>query len=243
MVGMLNRLPSEARRQLSSLGYVADAPVPYPLFAALTGLEEEELDRLILECHRHSILSLVDKQAVAYALTIAAINATNEEGILEDVIKHSNDGLSESRANLAGLRLEIVHYERILQHARDILGTEDISVLGLASSLANGYRELGRHQEAVELDEETLRMRERVLRPEHHDTLTSRNNLAVDYHQLGRYQEAVELDEETLRIRERVLGPEHPDTLTSRNNLAVDYRELGRYQEAEALFQRSQRIL
>jgi tetratricopeptide (TPR) repeat protein len=177
----------------------------------------------------------VDEQVVVHALTIAAINATNGKGTLEDTIKRSNQGLFDSGANLAGLRLEIVHYERILQYARDVLGTEDISVLELASGLAPGYRDLGRYQEAAELDEERLRISERVLGPEHPHTLTSRNNLAADYRELGWHQGAVELDEETLRISERVLGPEHPHTLTSRNNLAADYRDLGRYQEAAEL--------
>jgi hypothetical protein len=79
----------------------------------------------------------------------------------------------------------------------------------------------------VGLDEETLRVTERVLGTEHPGTLQNRSNLAFDYRALGRYQEMVKLDEETLRIRERVLGTEHPGTLQSRNNLAIGYRDLG----------------
>lgn len=44
--------------------------------------------------------------------------------------------------------------------------------------MAIGYRDLGRYEEEVGLDEETLSTRERVLGPEHPDTITSRNNLA-----------------------------------------------------------------
>ena len=44
--------------------------------------------------------------------------------------------------------------------------------------MAIGYRALGRYEEEVGLDEETLSTRERVLGPEHPDTITSRNNLA-----------------------------------------------------------------
>ena len=76
---------------------------------------------------------------------------------------------------------------------------------------------------------------ERMLGPEHPDTLTSRSNLANGYHFVGRDDEAVALDEETLSIRERVLGPEHPDTLTSRSNLANGYHFVGRDDEAIGL--------
>jgi hypothetical protein len=76
----------------------------------------------------------------------------------------------------------------------------------------------------VELDEETLAIRERVLGPEHLDTLGNRDSLANVYYALRRHQEAVELYKETLAIRERVLGPEHPDTFMSRNDLESTIR-------------------
>jgi len=44
--------------------------------------------------------------------------------------------------------------------------------------MAIGYRDLGRYEEEAGLDEETLSTRERVLGPEHPNTITSRNNLA-----------------------------------------------------------------
>jgi hypothetical protein len=65
----------------------------------------------------------------------------------------------------------------------------------------------------VALYEETLAICERVLGPEHPNTLRSRDNLALGYSDLGRTAEAVALHEETLAIMERVLGPEHPDEM------------------------------
>jgi len=62
---------------------------------------------------------------------------------------------------------------------------------------------------------------ERVLGPEHPDTLTTRNNLAYWRGRAGDAAGAVAALTELLPIRERVLGPEHPDTLTTRNNLAL----------------------
>jgi tetratricopeptide (TPR) repeat protein len=74
---------------------------------------------------------------------------------------------------------------------------------------------------ATALFERTLTDYERVLGPEHPDTLTSRNNLANAYQAAGRLDEAIALHERTLTDHERILGPDHPHTLTSRNNLAA----------------------
>ena len=82
------------------------------------------------------------------------------------------------------------------------------------------------------MHEQTLADHERVLGPDHPDTLLSRNNLALAYRAAGRLDEAISLHEQALAARERVLGPDHPDTLRSRNNLATAYRAAGRTDES-----------
>ncbi len=64
-----------------------------------------------------------------------------------------------------------------------------------------------------------LPIRERVLGPEHPDTLTTRGNLARRIGVAGDAAGARDQFAALLPIRERVLGPEHPDTLTTRANL------------------------
>jgi hypothetical protein len=85
----------------------------------------------------------------------------------------------------------------------------------------------GRAAEAIGLHERTLADRERVLGPDHPDTLQSRNNLATAYQDAGRAAEAIPLHERTLADLERVLGPDHPNTLQSRDNLAAARAALG----------------
>ena len=69
--------------------------------------------------------------------------------------------------------------------------------------------------------------RERLLGPDHPNTLTSRNNLAARYRAAGRPAEALSSLEQALADCERLLGPDHPDTLTARANLAVSYGRWG----------------
>jgi hypothetical protein len=65
-----------------------------------------------------------------------------------------------------------------------------------------------------------LRVRERVLGPEHPDTLSTRHNLASWTGEAGNPAAARDLYAELLPVRERVLGAEHPATLSTRHNLA-----------------------
>ncbi|HEY6274737.1 MAG TPA: tetratricopeptide repeat protein, partial [Streptosporangiaceae bacterium] len=61
---------------------------------------------------------------------------------------------------------------------------------------------------------------ERVLGPEHPDTLATRSNLAAYTGEAGDAAGAREQYAALLPVIERVLGPEHPDTLATRDNLA-----------------------
>ena len=75
------------------------------------------------------------------------------------------------------------------------------------------FYQRGQYREAEPLWKSVLAMCERVLGPEHPDTLSSLNNLAVLYEDQGKYEQAEPLYQRALATRERVLGPEHPDTL------------------------------
>jgi Tetratricopeptide repeat len=61
-----------------------------------------------------------------------------------------------------------------------------------------------------------LPIQERVLGPEHPDTLTTRHRLALWTGKAGNPAEARDQYTALLPIRERVLGPEHPATLATR---------------------------
>ena len=93
--------------------------------------------------------------------------------------------------------------------------------------------------QAIVIGERLVADQERVLGPDHPDTLASRNNLALAYQAAGRTDEAIPLHEQTLAARERVLDPDHPDTLASRNNLANAYQAAGRTDEAISLHEQT----
>ncbi len=96
-------------------------------------------------------------------------------------------------------------------------------------------RHLGRYKEAIELCRDGLDGIERLLGPDHPETLRCSNNLALVYMSAGRTAEAIALHESTLKLSEAKLGPDHPDTMHFLINLAGTYRTAGRIDDAIAL--------
>jgi hypothetical protein len=81
---------------------------------------------------------------------------------------------------------------------------------------------------AIAIGEPLVADSERVLGPDHPDTLTAQNNRAVAYQVAGRAADAIPLFERTRAALERLMGPDHPDAVTARNNLACVYEEVAR---------------
>ena len=71
--------------------------------------------------------------------------------------------------------------------------------LNTRNSLAAAYEDAGRLAEAIQLFEQTLAGRERLLGPGDPETMRSRNDLARAYRDAGRVADAVPLVEQTLR--------------------------------------------
>jgi tetratricopeptide (TPR) repeat protein len=80
---------------------------------------------------------------------------------------------------------------------------------------------------------------ERLLGPDHPDTLLSRTDLAYAYLDRDERSKAIRLFEGTLADSERVLGAEHPHTLALRHGLAQGYEKADRLDEAIRLYERT----
>jgi tetratricopeptide (TPR) repeat protein len=101
------------------------------------------------------------------------------------------------------------------------------------------FYQRGQYREVEPLWKSRLAICERVLGPEHPDTLNIVNNLALLYRRQGKYEQAEQLFQRALETREWVLGPEHPDTLSTVNNLAILYRNQDKYEQAVPLYLRA----
>ena len=105
----------------------------------------------------------------------------------------------------------------LLPHAQAALADDSDATARIASYLGSS----GNYAAARDLQRRVLDARERVLGPEHPDTLAARANLARCTGGTGDPAAARDLHAGLLPVLERVLGPEHPDTLTVRAELAI----------------------
>ncbi|KAI9650118.1 hypothetical protein NHQ30_000131 [Ciborinia camelliae] len=127
----------------------------------------------------------------------------------------------------------------------DIRRFGDIPIDGvLASAVAGGVARSepsteARHDEAEYAQRQTLADRQKMLGPEHPETLTSINNLAQALFFQGKYKEAEEVYRHALAGREKILGQGHLDTIKSLNNLAQALVYLGHFKAAEELYRRA----
>jgi tetratricopeptide (TPR) repeat protein len=85
---------------------------------------------------------------------------------------------------------------------------------------------------ALELCEQTLAFRQRVLPADHPDIATSMRDTAYCYSELGRHAEALDLQEQVLELCRRVLPADHPDIATAMLNASLCYFALGRHAES-----------
>lgn len=83
------------------------------------------------------------------------------------------------------------------------------------------YESQGVNTKALQLKEECLDLRTRVLGRAHPDTLASVDSLGVLYYRLKEYSKALPMFKECFSAREKALGPSHPDTVKSKNYLAA----------------------
>ena len=116
---------------------------------------------------------------------------------------------------------------------------ESLAIASLAAKLAAYLRERGQYREAEVLSQRALRIRERILGPDHPDVAVALGSLGLVYWMLGKYDQAEPLYQRDLHIQEQVLGPEHQNLAAPLNNLANLYCSLGKYDEAEPLYKRA----
>ncbi|MEA2544454.1 MAG: eukaryotic-like serine/threonine-protein kinase, partial [Acidobacteriaceae bacterium] len=100
-------------------------------------------------------------------------------------------------------------------------------------TLAQSYADLGMYSRAQPLVERAVGIQQRIIGPEHRDTLSSMRLLATILRLRQRYDESENLIRQTLAIERRVLGAEDPETLISMNALAITLGEEGRFSEQE----------
>ncbi|MFE2462158.1 tetratricopeptide repeat protein [Streptomyces sp. NPDC059402] len=112
------------------------------------------------------------------------------------------------------------------------------AVVGLAGRHEAGLSlgRLGRWAEAGEVHRAVAAERERLLGPDHPDTLASRYEAAFVLGRTGRAADALRAYKGVAEARIRMLGADHADTLAVRQEMAYTLGRLGRYADAHQVY-------
>lgn len=112
----------------------------------------------------------------------------------------------------------------------------------MLSKLGRVLREQAKYDEALEVHQRVLQLRNKGLAQDHRLTLVTRGNIAAVLSDQGKYEEAEGMARILLQDMTQHLGPEDSETLISMNNLAHVLVEQEKYEEAEKLHSRALRI-
>ena len=250
LVRRLTSLPDSRIPSLDLLGRVEDA------LAAISDGDAEPIMSL------QSTLRQAIEHRAGPSLNIAPIRLELLESALEevgDVPRQQSSAEWVARAerldrevHSSGSRLMLVRWLAAswrldeAEAALDTILLEEDKLMG-TDTVAHACLSAGLLDQAITLFEKNLADSERILGPDHPDTLTSRNNLARAYLSAGMLEQAINLHEQNLADIGRILGPDHPDILAARNNLARAYLSAGMLEQAIDLFEQnladSERIL
>jgi hypothetical protein len=207
------------------------------------GMLEKELPKFAEQLLQRADTRLMDRASALFAVKKFAqaeeAALTAKDKALEAAGKPVKDAIAA--LGLAGSAAwEQTHYARALDHFRAAAALtsqqrDPVEWAHVQHQLALILQAQGDSRLAADILRQVIEIEERVLGPEHHNTLTSRNNLAIALAAQGKNAEAEKEHRAVLAIRQRVAGPEHPDTLKSRSRLAsVLYLHLqGKNAEAE----------
>ncbi|MFC9331788.1 tetratricopeptide repeat protein [Kitasatospora sp. NPDC057015] len=204
---------------------------------------DDALDALAV-LHNYSLVTLTEernRQVTLHALTARATLDTvpagqRPYGTAADALVAlwpKEDHLDRDLA--AVLRLST---DTLADHAGDRLWEQPGTGYSVLFRSGFSLHEAGLQTAGIRHWEQLAATADRLLGPEHPDTLAFQSGVASSYHQAGRTADAIALEERVLADRERTLGPDHPHTLTARNNLAGSYRQAGRTDDAITLQER-----
>ncbi|TXS35340.1 TIR domain-containing protein [Streptomyces sp. uw30] len=154
-------------------------------------------------------------------------------------------GLASDLWGLARYAEALELTERTFTTYHDLLGANDPNTLNARNNVALSLRLLGRFEESVQIDRETMNAR-RLLQ-KGHDALFSEVSYAIGQRLLGHYRDAESVQAKNVREYRIVMGPDNPQTLRAEHNLALCLYNTGDPERAgkllEHALERGERVM
>jgi tetratricopeptide (TPR) repeat protein len=206
------------------------------------------VERIILEpCHPHLLVTLANiaqihrhrgnfaaallKYAEIHSLQIKSLGPNS----LEVAETLSSMGLMEYQ--LKAFSAAFALYQAALRIQRDHYGTDDhIDIASTLNSIGLILFNQGVYELAKSCFTDSLRIRTKLLGPDHREVAILWYNIATIYLESGEDDVALQLYKETLRVERKALGETHHDVILTLQHLGLVYQERGELDEALKYF-------
>jgi CHAT domain-containing protein len=133
--------------------------------------------------------------------------------------------------------------ERLIARTKEKEGEESLNVALAMEWLADVYANQSRHKEQLDVLQQALAMRKKLMPPNDPLLGSKYHNVASALLELQRVKEAVPLLQKALEIREKTNGPDHLKTAEALEGLAnaqgSDYSDSGSFRKYETLMRRA----
>ena len=158
--------------------------------------------------------------ALGWACWKTCVGRPEGDWVRMSAMRNLGSGLSAAERHADALSVK----EAELSMARRF-GADEECLLAVQINLANTYSNLGRLEEALQLERDVYNGSLRLSGEEDEDTLTAANNYARSLTELKRFEEARALLRKTMPVARRVLGESHDLTLTLKKVYAESFYE------------------
>jgi eukaryotic-like serine/threonine-protein kinase len=116
---------------------------------------------------------------------------------------------------------------------------DDLSAAGLLANTANIHFAQGDYEQARQLAQRALDIKQEILGPDHPELANALNTVGAILFRQGEHDEALRLHERALAIQEKTLGSMHPDVGITFSNIATVYYARSDHVNALAMFERT----
>ena len=223
----------------SPIPLVNAAPAPTDKATHVTA---DQARAAVMLLHRFSLAN-VDEHAGpravrVHALTARAARETAPAGQVPRTALAAADALLALWPDGSHIQPDLVTALRANADALYSHGTEALwhpAGHPLLKRVGFSLSDAGLHPAAVTYWQRLTSDAQRILGPDHPDTLNAQAELGYSCYWVGRIAEAITCSQKAAARMERVLGPEHPDTLAVQTHLALFYEKAGRSREAKAV--------
>jgi tetratricopeptide (TPR) repeat protein len=229
----LDQLWIQGREQLN-MGKYADAD--RTLRAALHGAESPGGNRTALGVILNDLAEVcrrLGNYSEAESLYSRAIAILRSEAAFRELAMVLGNQGTMYREIGQPLRSAASFEESLLVAKKAHLEKEPLVGAILNGLAAAGISAKGNLKKAQQLLEQSLRIRERTLGPDHLDVSETLNNLGTVLYQRKEYTKAEAALQRALFITRKHLGSDHPDVAVTLSNLGILYYDRHEYEAAE----------